>query len=859
MTTVATLNVEVVAQAAKLSESVQKSVVQAGDSAKGAAYGAGGKIADSINGKLLTLGKVGAVGAGAMVAGAFGTALHKGFQRLSAIDEAKARFRGLGYEGEAIEGIMGNALASVKGTAFGLGEAATVASVALASGIKPGADLERTLKIVADTATQAGTGIDYMGDVFMKAAAKGKVTGQEIQQLSGQGIAALEILAKHYGVTAEEASKMVSGGKVSFEDFQTAMETAFAGSALKSGDTFRGSLDNVNAALGRLGEKLLAPAFNAAPDLFKRLTGSIDEFTKEGGPAEQVGQKIAAALTDHLIPAAEFAIDMIGKFAGALGTAISWATEHSEGLKTAAKIITGLMLPALGLLVVQYVRATTAAIISWATQKAQAISSAAWQMTTLFFLGWGYAHMGLKAMAGGVMAAASWVKQRVAAVTNAAIIRARAIGGMIIMHARLAAFIVAQTAIIVAQWVAQKTAALVNAAIIKARAIGGMIIDYARMAAAAVAQIARVIAQWVLMRVAALTSAAVVKGQAIAGLIAQYARMAAAAVVQFARVIAGWALSAAASMASAAVMAAAWLIALGPVGWVIAAIVAVVAAIVVLWMKSEAFRDAVGAAWDWIKEKTVAAWDAVKNALSAAWGAIKGAVSNAIEGVKGFIRAGFDFVKNLITTHIGIWLAIFRTIGQIAQIAWNAVVGFVQRFRDGLSNAVGVARNIIGNIISALGSGVPAATNAGRNIIQGLWNGIQGAAGWIKSKVGSLVSNIIPGPIKKALGISSPSKVTAKLGRQTAQGLVVGLMSEAGHISGASTYLAGVATPHPAGAVVPGVAVPAGWAANSDTLTGRQPVDITVKIGDEELRTLIETEIKRLNRLESATKRMARA
>lgn len=37
---------------------------------------------------------------------------------------------------------MGNALASVKGTAFGLGDAASVAATLVASGIKQGGDLE---------------------------------------------------------------------------------------------------------------------------------------------------------------------------------------------------------------------------------------------------------------------------------------------------------------------------------------------------------------------------------------------------------------------------------------------------------------------------------------------------------------------------------------------------------------------------------------------------------------------------------------------------------------------------------------------------------------------------------------------
>lgn len=112
----------------------------------------------------------GAVGSviGSTVKGAFATAgvagagilsvsLTKGFQRLTAIDDAQAKLTGLGNSASNVKAIMGDALKSVKGTAFGMGEAATTAAGSVAAGIKPGKDLERTLKLTADAATIAGT------------------------------------------------------------------------------------------------------------------------------------------------------------------------------------------------------------------------------------------------------------------------------------------------------------------------------------------------------------------------------------------------------------------------------------------------------------------------------------------------------------------------------------------------------------------------------------------------------------------------------------------------------------------------------------------------------------------------------
>ncbi len=66
--------------------------------------------------------------------------------------------------------------------------------------------------------------------------------------------------------------------------------------------------------------------------------------------------------------------------------------------------------------------------------------------------------------------------------------------------------------------------------------------------------------------------------------------------------------------------------------------------------------------------------------------------------------------------------------------------------------------------------------NIGKDVVKGLWNGIQDMGGWLKDKIINFVKDKIPGPIKKALGISSPSKVAAMLGKQVPAGLAKGIM-----------------------------------------------------------------------------------
>ena len=200
-----------------------------------------------------------------------GIGLKGGFDRALNIEQAEAKLSGLGHSAKSVEKIMANASAAVKGTAFGLGDAATVAASAVAAGIKPGKDLEKNLTLVGDAAAIAGTDMGSMGAVFNKVAASNKLQGDVIAQLHDAGIPALQLVAKEMGVTAEEASDMASKGKIDFATFSRAMEKGMGGAAQKAGQTFTGAIANTKAALGRVGETVLTPFLEA----ITRSSGSV--------------------------------------------------------------------------------------------------------------------------------------------------------------------------------------------------------------------------------------------------------------------------------------------------------------------------------------------------------------------------------------------------------------------------------------------------------------------------------------------------------------------------------------------------------------------------------------------------------
>ncbi|GAA4923484.1 peptidoglycan DD-metalloendopeptidase family protein [Nesterenkonia rhizosphaerae] len=229
--------------------------------------------------------KYGALAVGTATAGILTTALVRGWQRLSAIENAEAKLRGLGHSAQSVDSIMSNALDSVRGTAFGLDEAATVAASTVAAGIKPGKDLEEVLRLTADAATIAGVGMDEMGAIFNKVASSNKIQGDVIAQLHGQGIPVIQMLADELGTSVEKTYELASAGEINFETFRSAMENGLGGAALSAGDTTTGAFANMMAALSRFGAQLLTGVYPLARHVFGGLTEWIDNLTEVAAPA----------------------------------------------------------------------------------------------------------------------------------------------------------------------------------------------------------------------------------------------------------------------------------------------------------------------------------------------------------------------------------------------------------------------------------------------------------------------------------------------------------------------------------------------------------------------------------------------
>lgn len=91
------------------------------------------------------------------------------------------------------------------------------------------------------------------------------------------------------------------------------------------------------------------------------------------------------------------------------------------------------------------------------------------------------------------------------------------------------------------------------------------------------------------------------------------------------------------------------------------------------------------------------------------------------------------------------------------------------------------APQIISSIVKGLASGYKSMFNIGKDMIKGLWEGIKNVKDWIFDKISGFFNNTIVGGIKKLLGIKSPSKVFAEMGKYSAEGYIGGFSDTMQH------------------------------------------------------------------------------
>ncbi|MFD9368538.1 phage tail tape measure protein [Streptomyces sp. NPDC060020] len=192
-------------------------------------------------------------------------------------------------------------------------------------------------------------------------------------------------------------------------------------------------------------------------------------------------------------------------------------------------------------------------------------------------------------------------------------------------------------------------------------------------------------------------------------------------------------------------------------------------------------------AWTGVKQIFSGVWNVIAGIFSAVMNTIKFILKAALDAFVGLWRLQWNAIKSvfnsIVNGIIGFFSGAMGSLRSAASSGVSAVKGFfVSGFQslyssvaDKVSSVVGVVREIPGKVSGALSGLAGTLTSIGRNIIQGLVNGIRGSLGAVMSAARSIIDQI-PGPIKKALGIHSPSRVMAEIGKWITTGLVKGML-----------------------------------------------------------------------------------
>ncbi|MFE9569236.1 phage tail tape measure protein [Streptomyces sp. NPDC006692] len=159
-------------------------------------------------------------------------------------------------------------------------------------------------------------------------------------------------------------------------------------------------------------------------------------------------------------------------------------------------------------------------------------------------------------------------------------------------------------------------------------------------------------------------------------------------------------------------------------------------------------------------------------------------------------------------------------------------VGEFLDWMKGLPGAIGRALGDFGRLLY----------DKGGDLVRGLWEGVKALGGWLKDKLLGWAKNVIPGPIAKALGINSPSRLMRdEIGRWIPPGIVEGIDSEQSTLDArlqSMVTVPDIGSVRAAGSVgVPRVnsAQDTALADVLRALEGERDRDIVVRVGEQEI------------------------
>lgn len=260
-----------------------------------------------------------------------------------------------------------------------------------------------------------------------------------------------------------------------------------------------------------------------------------------------------------------------------------------------------------------------------------------------------------------------------------------------------------------------------------------------------------------------------------------------------------------------------------PITWIVLAIVALVALIVVIATKTTWFQQL----WSW-------AWDGIKSAFDSTVEWLKGAMDWFV-GLGDKFSEWWGAAKDATITKLGqmvdwvtglpgrLWDALAGLGSSLYNTAWDSFQSMKTAVINRAVSTVDYIRGLPGRLVGALSNQAWRFYNIGVDFVVGLWNGIKSAGGWLWDQVSGFAEDFVLSPIKGYLDIGSPSKKAAdEVGQWIPAGIAMGAEDNAGVLDRAMRGLVEPSVYRPAGPISTGLNPFAGAAAALGGARGQQ-------------------------------------
>lgn len=138
-------------------------------------------------------------------------------------------------------------------------------------------------------------------------------------------------------------------------------------------------------------------------------------------------------------------------------------------------------------------------------------------------------------------------------------------------------------------------------------------------------------------------------------------------------------------------------------------------------------------------------------------------VDGIIAGIPDMVARLPEIIKSITTT-------LSNNYPKIIRSGFDLLIKLANGILSAIPDLISVLPQVVAAILSGFSSAVSGVFEIGKNIVMGLWDGIKSMGSWIAEKIGDFLGGIVDGA-KDLLGIHSPSRVFADIGKNMALGL----------------------------------------------------------------------------------------